>query len=92
MPTSRAILPSSKPDFPARVGEARDQTQFDRLASSSHYDRDRRRRLFATMTVGVPIVTITSTPRPTRSATLGSLAFIEKDTTRFPNTHGWAYA
>ena len=24
--------------------------------------------------------------------TLGSLAFIEKDTTRFPNTHGWAYA
>ena len=23
---------------------------------------------------------------------LGSLAFIEKDTTRFPNTHGWAYA
>jgi hypothetical protein len=24
--------------------------------------------------------------------TLGSLAFIEKDITRFPNTHGWAYA
>jgi hypothetical protein len=24
--------------------------------------------------------------------TLKELAFIEKDTKRFPNTHGWAYA
>ena len=24
--------------------------------------------------------------------TLKSLSFIEKDTARFPNTHGWAYA